>query len=95
MSMTFNQFKKQLTDRNIEPHTAIMLATVYEQVLEMAKQIDMMSNIVGSLADTVGNVVELHSVTQGHVKDMRQRFGENVRSEELDQVPLLDEPKKN
>jgi len=95
MSMTFNQFQMELRKRGIEGHQAIMLSTIYEQVLEMAKQLDMMANIINGVVETVQNFADLHEATQGQVNDMRQRFGENVRSEELDNIPLLDEPKKN
>lgn len=93
MSLTFNQFQKELQKRGIEGHLAIVLTTMYEQVLEMGKQVDMCANTIASLADTVGNVVELHHVTQTRLGDLKQRMEGSVHSEELDGISLRDEPR--
>lgn len=75
MSLTFNQFQKQLRDQNIDARTAYFLSLMFEQHVEVLKQVDQMANIINSLADTVGNVVELHQVTKERVETMNKRLG--------------------
>lgn len=75
MSLTFNQFQKQLRDQNIDPRTAYFLSLMYEQHVEVLKQVDQMATIINSLADTVGGVVELHAVTKERVETMNKRLG--------------------
>lgn len=89
MSMTFNQFQKELRNRNIDPQVAYFMSVLYEQHMEVLKQVDQMATIINSLADTVGNVVELHSVTKERVEMMNKRLGGDY-----DGVTVTTEPGK-
>lgn len=88
-NLTFNQFQKELRNRNIDPSTAYMLSVVYEQHVEVLKQVDAMASIINSLADTVGNVVNLHSVTT----DRLQALNKMVTGE-VEGVTVSTEPGK-
>lgn len=72
MSLTFNQFQKELRNRNIDPQVAYCLSIIYEQQVEVIKQVDAIANIVNSLADTVGNVVQLHEITTGRLQELNK-----------------------
>lgn len=89
MSVTFNQFQKELRDRNIDPQVAYMLSVIYEQHIEVLKQVDAMANVISSLADTVGNVVELHHTTQDRLQGLNKMMTGSV-----DGVTVSTEPGK-
>lgn len=70
MSLTFNQFQKELQKRNIDPQLAYMLSVVFEQQVETAKQMDMCAKVIEELVKTVANFATLHEATQGRVQDL-------------------------
>lgn len=92
MAKTFNEFQRELRNRGIEGHQAIMFTMMYEQILEMGKQLDMCAKIIGELVDTVGNTVELHKNTQSRMKDLHQRIAGEKDGVYLESVPLTNDP---
>jgi len=92
---SFNEFQRELNKRGIEGHMAIVLTEMYEQIRDLAEQSDQCAKVLMSLANTVGNVVELHHVTQGQVAGLRERMAGDASGVELSSVPLRDEPEDN
>lgn len=88
-NLTFNQFQKELRNRNIDPNTAYMLSVVYEQHIEVLKQVDACMNILNALAETVGNVVQLHESTQGRLQALNKMV-----TGEVEGVTVTTEPGK-
>lgn len=74
MSMTFNQFNKELQNRGIDKQTAYMLSVLFEAQLEQGKQLDACASILQGLVRTVEQFTALHEATQGKmtqlIKDM-------------------------
>jgi hypothetical protein len=66
--MDWNEFNRQLQNRVSDPGTRYMLGLMYERQLDMAKQLDMCSEIISALAETVQGVVGLHDVLDGRLK---------------------------
>lgn len=71
--MDLMHFQKQLQNRNIPQQEAYMFAMIYEQMIEMSKQLDLAATVVGQLVNTVNNFVALHESTQGQVKELMRR----------------------
>ncbi len=88
-SLTFNQFQKELRDRGIDPKIGYMLSIVYEQQIEVNKQVMECMNVLTQLADTVGNVVELHAHTQEGLRALHKSV-----TGEVDGVHVSTEPGK-
>lgn len=86
---TFNQFQKELRDRNIDRQTAYMLSVVYEQHIEVLKQVELMATILNSVVDTVASFAALHEATQGKVMDLNK-----MMTGEVEGVTVTTEPGK-
>lgn len=71
--MSLMHFQKQLENRNIPKQEAYMFAMVYEQMIEMSKQLDMAASIIQQLVGTVQNFTALHAATQGKVAELMRR----------------------
>lgn len=93
-SMTFNQFQKELRDRKIEPQNAYLFSLLYERMTEMAKQLDMMANIVTGMANTMGSFVELHGRTQEGLLNL-EKYGKTAGVEVSSVVPDPSEDNKH
>lgn len=89
MSMTFMAFQKELQNRGIDGQTAYMLSLIYEQHIEVVKQVDAMATIIDALANTVGNVVELHRTTADRLVALKK-----MMTGEVDGVFVTSEPGK-
>lgn len=89
MSVTFNQFQKELRDRGIDPKIGYFLSMIFEQQLEVGKQVDMCAKVLSELANTVGNVVELHNSTQSRLQELNKAVYGHVEG-----VTVTSEPGK-
>jgi hypothetical protein len=87
MSMTFNEFNKQLRNRNIDPQTAYMLAVLFEVQLEQGKQLDACASILQGLVKTVEAFVSLNETTQQKMLQLRRDL-----TGEVDGVTVASEP---
>lgn len=87
--MTFNEFQRELQKRDIPPNIAYMLTLIYEQVGQLAKDVDTQSKVALSLAESMQGIVGLHEETQRRVKSLGRRVeGVDVRS-------VANEPEKH
>ncbi len=83
VTMTFMQFQKLLKDRGIDGHTAYILTIMYEQLIEMGKQLDMCANVTLATVETLENSVNLNEAVLQKVKGLRdfgKEDGIDVRS---------------
>lgn len=89
MSMTFQEFNRQLQNRNIDKQTAYMLAVLFEVQIEQGKQLDACATILTSLVETVQRFTALHEATQGRLNQLKKDLtgeveGVTVASEPFD-----------
>ena len=87
MSMTFNEFNRQLQNRNIDRQTAYMLAVLFEVQLEQGKQLDACASVLTQLVETVQQFTALHEATQGRLNQLRKDM-----TGEVEGVTVASEP---
>ncbi len=87
MSMSFNEFQRELQRRNIDGPVAVMLTTMYEQIRETAEQVHQCATIIETLVNTVANFTALHEATQGQVSELRKR----MMPGSVESTPITDE----
>jgi hypothetical protein len=87
--MNFNAFQRELANRGIDGPLAIMLTTMWEQILELTKQGDEGAKVMLALAESMENVVGLHEHLKGDIEAVRKRLGAD--DEMLHSVPLRDD----
>lgn len=75
--LTFNEFQRELTKRNIPVNEAYMLTLVYEAVADISTQTEAMAKIVVELAQSIGQFADL-SIQQEHViQSLKRRLDGN------------------
>jgi predicted HTH domain antitoxin len=83
MSLTFNQFQKELRDRGIEGPVAYMFTLVYERLIETENQLTACAKLLESMADTMSGFAQLSEVQQRELRKVvrgRQPDGVSVES---------------
>lgn len=72
MSMTHNQFQKELRDWGMDKQQAYFFSLLFEAFQENSNQVEQAMRVLNGLADTVGRVVELHKHTQDGLKELNK-----------------------
>lgn len=81
--MSLMQFQRQLEEREIPKQTAYMLATMYEQLLEVSKQLDQCTTIMLATVETMDKVVGSNELVLRQARALRaqgKEDGIDVRS---------------
>lgn len=86
--MSFMQFQRELENRQIPKQTAFMLATVYENVFEMSKQLDTLSSLLLKTVETMQGVVGSNEVVLAQAKRLRE-FG---KEDGIDVTSVVPDP---
>lgn len=73
--MAFNEYQRLLQKRGISEQEAYLHTVVFEQVVELASQLDTQSKLLLKMAEQMEGIVKLHEATQQHVVDLA-RFGQ-------------------
>lgn len=86
--MDWNSFNRELQKRVNDPGLRYMLGLMYERQLDMAKQLDMCSELINALANTIQGVVGLHDILDDRLKMLNRHItgredGVSVSSEPL------------
>lgn len=87
MSITFNEFQRELNKRISDPNVAYMLSLMFEMNQATLQQLNTCADVVNSLVETVGNVVELHHTTQHAVKQMNKKINGDVEGVHVSTEP--------
>ena len=88
--MTFNEFTKELRKRNIDAHNAYMFGLMYERMMHMAQEIDMMSKVMLQITQSFEGFVELRDMDANLIAQLRKRGqvdGVDVHSESVSDDP--------
>ena len=72
--MDWNDFNRELQNRVSDPGLRYMLGLMYERQLDMAKQVDICSEIINQLANTMQNMVGLHEVLDDRMKELNKHI---------------------
>ncbi len=86
--MDWNSFNRELQNRVSDPGLRYMLGLMYERQLDMSKQLDMCSEIVNQLANTIQGIVGLHEVLDERLRALNRHVkgrddGVSVASEPI------------
>lgn len=79
--MDWNRFQRELQQRNIvsdHPQVAYMLAVVFEQMVDMSKQLDMCASVCESMANTVANMGMLNAKTMEELRALKKEMHKGV-----------------
>jgi len=69
MSLSFNEFQRELRKRNIDPNTAFILTLLYERLAEVMKGQEETATVVLGMAQTMQGFVQL---SEANNKKMQQ-----------------------
>lgn len=64
MSLTFNQFQKELRDREVPAREAYLFTLIYERLVETESQLTMCVSLVAELAGAMESFVNLGEAQQ-------------------------------
>lgn len=81
--MSLMQFQRQLEEREIPKQTAYMIGIMYENLLEVSKQLDQCTSIMLTMAKTMENVVGSNELVLRQAERLREagkEDGIDVRS---------------
>lgn len=68
MSLSFNEFQRELQRRNIPDNVAYMLTLIYERLVQLAQEGNQQSKIVLSLATSLQAVVDITEADRKNIK---------------------------
>jgi hypothetical protein len=83
--MQFNEFNRRLEKCHLDEDTKYLLSHMFEVQIEFSRQLDMASNIINALVETVQQFAQLHESTQNKVKALMQNQHAEVRSVRRDE----------
>lgn len=89
--MDWNEFNKHLQNRVSDPGVRYCLGIVYERLLDIAKQTDMCSTVVGEMANVMNNFVALNEQFDGRLKELNKHVKGGVDGVSLESVPLTND----
>lgn len=90
--MNWNEFNKELRNRNIDPQQAYMFGLIYERQLEMAKQIDLAAKAVLEISKVVEKVVSVNVTMRNHIEAL-EKSG-RVEGVDVHSETILDDPNR-
>lgn len=91
MTHTFNQFQKELRDKNIDPKVAYFLTLIYERLIETGGQLDEAAKLLLGMSQTMEEFVNLSEVQQ---REMRH-FMRRGRPDGIEIESVANEPEDN
>jgi hypothetical protein len=68
MTLTFNQFQKELRQMNVDGKTAYFLTMIYERLIDTENQLMTCARLVESMADSMQGFVELNEAQQREMR---------------------------
>jgi predicted HTH domain antitoxin len=66
--MTFNEFQRELQEREIPTREAYLFTLIYERLVETENQLTMCARLVESMAGSLSRVVELNARQQAELR---------------------------
>lgn len=70
--MNFNQFQRELQQRDIDPKVAFMLTLVYEQVNEMSTRLNDCASVLLEMAKTIDALTKLSEDTRTKLRKVER-----------------------
>lgn len=92
MSLSFNEFQRELHKQGIEPKYAYMLTLLYERFGEVLSQQEEIAKIVVTFADTIEKVARMHQSDQQVLGELAKRAGLVGRTKGVDVQSVANEP---
>jgi len=89
--MDWNEFNRQLRHRVSDPGLRYMLGLMYERQLDMGKQLDMCSELINALANSIQGMVGLHEVLDDRLKLLNRHVTGREDGISVDSEPLTNE----
>ena len=89
--MDWNEFNRQLQNRVSDPGTRYCLGIIYERVLDMGKQLDMCSEVLTQMAETMNNFVALNEVFDDRLKQLNKHVRGQEKGVSVESVPLTND----
>ncbi len=92
MSLTFNEFQRELQKRNIDPNTAYMLTLVYERLGETVRIVEEMAKLTETFADSVARMVIMNQADQKTMSEMAKKLGMVGRTPGVEVASVAHDP---
>lgn len=94
MSMTFNQFQRELQNRNIDAQTAYMLTLIYERFAQLAKEHELMAQSIAQMADNMQQFVTLREDDRKRLMEMQRKISGRSDGIDVFSESVLDDPSR-
>lgn len=88
---SWNEFNKELQNRVSDQGLRYMLGLMYERQLDLAKQLDMCTEIINELANTMQGMVGLHEVLDDRLKMLNRHVTGREDGISVDSEPLTND----
>lgn len=75
MSMSFNEFQREIQKRISDPQQAYILTLMYERFSDLAQQQETLASLMITLSNTIERVVKMHQSDQETVSQLAKRAG--------------------
>lgn len=96
MSMSFNQFTKELRDRGVDPRVAYFLSILYERQIDLGKQMEECAKICETLADATSKMLVMSQADQKHLSALiRQVNGHKADGVDIHTEHVTNDPGKD
>jgi len=69
---TFNEFQRELRNRNIDGQTAFMFTVVYEQMRDQQKQLEAATKIVAEMAQNMALFIDAAASQERAIKKLQK-----------------------
>jgi hypothetical protein len=94
MSLTFNEFQRELQKRNIDGPNAYMFTLIYERLGECMQQQEEVAKAVLMFADQLQMFVNLRELDVRDVEAIKKKVGMIGRTPGVDVHSVANEPEK-
>lgn len=91
MSLSWNEFNRELQNRVSDPGLRYMLGMIYERLLDQAKQMDMCASVTNEMATVMNNFVAMNEVFDERLKALNKHVRGEADGVSLSSVPLTND----
>lgn len=80
MTMTFNEFQRELKKRLNDPQQAYLFSLMYEYLIALNQQLDELAALTLNLTEQQQRFVEFNTTLEGQLKNLRRRGDTDIGS---------------
>ena len=92
MSLSFNEFQRELAKRVQDPQLQYILTLMYERMSENARQLDECASLLVTFANALETMTKMHQSDQGTIGELARRAGLITKPSGIDVASVAADP---